>query len=169
MNQAPKKNRERPLASPPAIAEEPSLLAPVKALWLGTCARYTVLTLVALLVNALISESLTKTYVDTIHFFLFLPFSLCLTLAALVRRSDKLSKGWRVLLHPLLFFGGFYLCLYLPYQIETRPTGGQVLIILTLVLLLYATAMGIYLLATSKQRRKKEEETPYKSLFGPKA
>ena len=107
-------------------------VAIIRSLWLGTCARYTVL---------------------------------CLTLAAWVRRSDKLSTGAKVGLHALATLGGFYLFCYLPYQVRTKPAGMQVLIILLLVAILYAVAMGIYAAITAKTRQRQVNDTPYESQF----
>ena len=139
--------------------------ATLRALWLGTCARYTVLCLIMLVTSAIASDSLTVTYVDTVRFFLLLPFGLCLTLAATVRRSDKLSALAKVGLHALSTLGGFYLFCYLPYQVRTKPTGMQVLIILLLVVVLYAAVMGIYAAVTAGARQKKIDDTPYESQF----
>ena len=137
----------------------------IRGLWLGTCARYTVLCLILLITSAIASDSLTVTYVDTVRFFLLLPFGLTLTLAAWVRRSTKLGAGAKVGLHALATLGGFYLFCYLPYQVRTKPSGMQVLIILLLVLLLYVIGVGIYAVVTAKTRQKKIDDTPYESQF----
>ena len=139
-----------------------------KRIWLGTCARYTVLCIILLVTSAIASESLTVTYVDTVRFFLLIPFGLCLTLAAMARRSETLSGGARLGLHALSALGGFYLFCYLPYQVRTKPSGMQVLMILLAVLLLYAIAAAIYAAVTAKTRRKRVDETPYQSQFGKK-
>lgn len=140
----------------------PSLL---RSLWLGTCARYTLLCLILLVTSSIAADSLTLTYVDSVRFFLLLPFGLCLTLAAMTRRSATLSTGAKCALHPLITLGGFYVFCYLPYQLRTKPSGMQILIILLLVIILYATVMAIYAAAVSKRNRKKAEETPYESQF----
>ena len=146
-----------------AVATDPGAI--IRSLWLGTCARYTVLCMILLVVSAIASDSLTVTYVDTVRFFLLLPFGLCLTLAAWTRRSPKLGAGAKVGLHALATLGGFYLFCYLPYQVRTKPAGMQVLIFLLLVALLYAFVMGIYAAVTAKTRQKKIDDTPYESQF----
>ena len=146
-----------------AAATDP--VAIIRSLWLGTCARYTVLCLILLVTSAIASDSLTVTYVDTVRFFLLLPFGISLTLAAWVRRSDKLSTGAKVGLHALATLGGFYLFCYLPYQVRTKPAGMQVLIILLLVAVLYAVVMGIYAAVTAKTRQRQVDDTPYESQF----
>ena len=148
-----------------APAAQPSLL---RALWLGTCARYTVLCLLLLLISAIAANSLTVTYVDTLRFFLLLPFALCVTLAARVRRSDKLRTGAQCVLHPVLFLGGFYLFCYLPFQLSTKPSGQQVLLVLCLAALLYGICMAIVVLISGRKKRKVLDDTPYVSQFGKK-
>ena len=140
----------------------PSLL---RSLWLGTCSRYTLLCLILLVTSAIAADSLTITYVDSVRFFLLLPFGFCLNLAALTRRSTTLSTGAKCVLHPLSTLGGFYLFCYLPYQVRTKPSGMQVFIILLLVIILYAIVMGIYAAVASKQSRRRAEEIPYESQF----
>ncbi len=153
-----------PTAAPAPVA--PTGLA--RRLWQGTATRYTVISLCVILLNLLLNAAEAETYVEPLRFLLFLPFSLALTVAALVRRSDKLSGGAKVGLHPLISLGAFYLCLYLPYQLETRPSGAQVLILVILAALVYGIAMGVYLLCTRRARQKKLDETPYVSQFGKK-
>jgi hypothetical protein len=118
-----KNKQTEPAAPTPAASPAPTPTAILRDLWLGTCARYTVLCLILLVTSAIASASLTVTYVDTVRFFLLLPFGLCLTLAAWVRKSDKLSAGAKCALHPLAFLSGFYFFCYLPYQIRTTPSG----------------------------------------------
>ena len=150
---------------PASEAHNTKALTCAKNLWLGTCARYTVLCLILLLASAIASDSLTVTYVDTVSFFLQLPFGFCLTLAAWVRRSDKLSAGVKVGLHALATLGGFYLCGYLPYQLRTKPSGMQVLVIQLLAAILYGITMAIVAAVTAKTRQKKLDEVPYESQF----
>ena len=150
---------------PASEAHNTSALTLVKELWLGTCARYTVLCLILLVASAIASNSLTVTYVDTVSFLLQLPFGLCLTLAAWVRRSDKLSTGVKVGLHSLATLGGFYLFCYLPYQLRTKPSGMQIFVILLLVVILYAITMAIVVAVTAKTRQKKLDEVPYESQY----
>lgn len=140
----------------------------LRDLWLGTCARYTVFCILILLIKAIAADSITGNYVDTVHFFLLLPFALCVTFAARARKSDKLSTGVKCVLHPLCFLGGFYLFCYLPFQISTKPSGQQVLILLLLVAFLYGVCMGIYCLIAHKVRQHKVDETPYVSQYGKK-
>jgi predicted neutral ceramidase superfamily lipid hydrolase len=150
---------------PASEAHNTKALTCAKNLWLGTCARYTVLCLILLLASAIASDSLTVTYVDTVSFFLQLPFGFCLTLAAWVRRSDKLPSGVKVCLHALATLGGFYLFGYLPYQLRTKPSGMQVLIVLLAAVILYSIIMAIVTAVSAKSRRKKIDAQPYESQY----
>ena len=140
----------------------------LRSLWLGTCVRYTVLTLITLLFSALLANSETMSYVDTLRFFLLLPLGLCLTLAAQIRTTDKLAIAAKCLLHPLLVLGGGYLCFYLPFQIRTKPSGSQIWMMVLLGILVYAVIMGILLAVTHKTRQKNVNDEPYVRQFGNK-
>ena len=154
--------------APEAQNKQATPASTLMSLWLGTCARYTVLCLLLMLISAIAADSQTPPYVDSLRFFLILPFSFCVTVAARIRNADKLSAGVKCALHPLIVLSGFYLFCYLPFQISTKPSGQQVLLILLLVAILYGIFMGIFCLIRSGSRRKKVEDTPYVSQFGKK-
>lgn len=140
-------------------------LAALRGFWLDTAARYTVLVLLSLGVNALMSRSLTGTYMDTLRFLLLLPFAAALTGGARIRHAS-LSGGAKLALHALCVLGGFYLSVYLPYQLTVRPTGQQILLLLMLVLVIYVITVVIYIVARGSARQKRVDETPYVSQFG---
>ena len=165
MNKRPQKDQNTQVAPP---AEAPSVTSSLKSLWLGTCARYTVLCLVLLVTSAIASESLTVTYVDTLRFFLILPFAFCVTVGARIRKADKLATGLKCILHPLTVLGGFYLFGYLPFQVSTKPSAQQVLLMLLLAAIVYGILVGVLCLLGSGSRRKKDRDTPYVSQFGKK-
>lgn len=154
--------------APPAQNNSTASPSLARRLWQGTCTRFTLIALMALLVNLLFSGTDSQIYVEPLRFLLFLPFAFCLAVAALVRTSKGLSTGARVALHPICSLGGFYLCLYVPYQIKSKPTGGQMLILLLLALIVYGIAMGILALIGRRSRQKEIDEAPYVSQFGPK-
>ncbi len=149
------------------IVTEKTGLARLLRLWQGTCVRYTVLSLCMLVINLCLSGD-EQAYVEPLRFLLFLPFAFFLTLATVVRRTDRLRTGTRVLLHPACVLGGFYLCLYLPYQLRTKPTGAQALTVILLVAVVYGLAMGIIYLCTRSARQKEIDSAPYESQFGRK-
>lgn len=148
--------------------QEPTVPSLLRELWTGSCTRYTVLCLLLLLVSAMVSDSLTVTYVDTVRFVLLLPFAFCLTLATRIRRADKLATGAKCALHPITVLGGFYLCCYLPFQISTKPSGQQILILLLLAALVYGVTMGIVCLIAHRKHSKELEATPYVSQYSRK-
>lgn len=162
MNKSPRRAQNMQKASSPA--------ALARRMALGTCVRYTLILAGVLLVHALSTAfALTNNpYIATSLLWLLLPYSLLLTAATAVRKADKLSVGLRVFLHPVLTLGGFYLCVYLPYQIEWTPTGQATLIVLVTAAIIYAAVMAAILLITRKKSRKTQEQTPYVSRFGDK-
>ena len=157
MNQRPSDTKSK---------QEASALTRLRDLWMGSCARYTVLCLLMMVISAIASASLTVTYIEPVRFFLLLPFAVFLTLAAWVRRAEKLGKGAKLTLHPILVMGGFYLCCYLPFQIASKPSGQQVLILVILALLVYGISMGLFLAVSHAFGRKKSDETAYVSQYG---
>ena len=158
MNKRPNDSTDRQTPAPTASSR-------LRDLWLGSCARYTVLCLLMMVVSAIASGSLTVTYIDPIRFFLLLPFAVFLTLAAWTRRAKGLSVGAKCALHPLLVMSGFYLFCYLPFQIISKPSGQQVLILIILALLAYGIGMGIFLAFSRLVGRKTTEEAPYVSQY----
>lgn len=140
----------------------------VRELWLGTCARFTVLCLGLLLISTLVSDTEGVAYVDNLRFALLLPFSFFLMLAAKTRRADRLATGAKCALHPILVLGGFYLCCYLPFQIRSNAAAQQILLFLLLSALVYGLCMGIFCLISHLIRRKKADDTPYVSQYSRK-
>lgn len=138
----------------------------LRSLWRGTCAWFTVLCTVLLLISLALSDSLI---IEPSRFLLLLPFSFLLAAAALVRRAKRLPVAARCILHPILALGGFYLCCYLPYQINAKPSGSQIFLVLLLVAILYGVGMGIYLGVTYALNRKKDDSADYVSQFGKKS
>ncbi len=133
-----------------------------------TCMWYTAISVFVLLVNVLLSGN-ERAYVDPLSFLLFLPFALAMAAAGMVRRADGLTTTARVILHPLLVLGGFYLCIYLPYQIEKKPTAGQMLAIFVLAAVLYGAVVTVLFLIRRRIRQKAIDDTPYTSQFGPRS
>jgi hypothetical protein len=149
-------------------ADEPEkkILALMKDLWLGSCARFTVLCVSLLLLSLMMGDSLT---VAPSRFLLLFPFAVFLKGATATRRTHQLTVAMKCVLHPVLTLGGFYLCCYLPYQVSTKPSGAQILLVLLLVGILYAVVMGIYLAIAYALRGKKNENAEYVSQFGKKS
>jgi hypothetical protein len=94
--------------------------------------------------------------------------AVCLALATNLRRTDKLKAGAKCVLHPLLTMGGFYLFGYLPFQLRSKPSGQQILLMLILAILVYGLIMGVVCLVSRAQRRKQLEDTPYVSQYNRK-
>ena len=149
----------------PADESGTKLRTLLRDLWFGSCARLTVLCAALLLLCPIIGQPGPEWY----RFLLIYPFALFLAGAAAVRRAGQMTTVTKCILHPVLTLGGFYLCCYLPYQLTTKPSGAQVLLVLLLVGVLYAVVMGIYLAVTSALRRKKGDAVEYVSQFGKKS
>ncbi len=128
-----------------------------------SCMLYTAITVVVLLIHLIFGDA--SRMIGASNFLLFLPFSLCVALAGLVRTADKLPTWGKVLLHPLLVLGGFYLCIYLPTQIKRQPSAAMTLALLVGAAAIYGIIMLVIFLCTRHKRQKKVDNTPYESQF----
>ncbi len=162
MNQS---TRRSPNGRADRPVDAPAPVSYVRRLVSGTCVRYTAISTMAILINLILGDT-EGAYIDPLRFLLFLPFALCLALATAVRKTEKMPTAGKLVLHPVLSLGGFYLCLYLPFQIRTSPTGTQILLLLLLSALVYGLLMVIIALCTRRARRRQIEEKPYVSQFG---
>ena len=90
MNKSPSKDKNKQAEANEATVPYSTLL---RDIWLGTCARFTILCLILLTTSSIASASLSINYVDTVHFFLLLPFGLCLT--CIVIHPAAVRKGKR--------------------------------------------------------------------------
>ncbi len=145
-----------------------SALGVLNVLLRGTCVWYTAISVCVLMINLLFAGS-EHGYVDPLSFLLFLPFSLALTAAGMIRRAATLSAALRIFLHPVLSLGGFYLCIFLLYQINRKPSAGVVLAGLVLIAVIYGIIMAILALLTRRKQQKQIEAIPYQSQFGRKS
>ena len=131
--------------------------SPVVALLQKTCMWYSGISLFILMVNVIFLHNKNAS-VSPLGFLLFFPFALCLSLATLVRRSDRLPAAARVILHPLCVLGGFALCVYLPSN--RNP------VVLALAAAIYGLTVLIIWLCTRRKQQKKVDATPYIRQFG---
>ncbi len=131
-------------------------------IWLtdGAC-WFAVLCMLFLLIN--INAVFTQG-VDPLRLLLLYPLSLCFSAAGMVRRS-KLSKSARYALHPLLSVGGFYLCGFLPYQIQSNARASTALIMMVLTLIVYGLIVGIAALVLRKKNAAVTENRTYENRF----
>lgn len=151
MNQSPK-------STPPAL----TLL---RKLVVSACCVFTALTLLLLFVQWLIEMNLEKS-INAKVFLMLLPLSLCIAGADMIRKTDKLPAGGKVVLHPLLCMSGIFLT-YLPYMTANDFPAGTVLVHMVFFAAIYGVvtaAVCLISMATGKKKAKAEEE-PYQSQF----
>ena len=124
-----------------------------------TCIWYSGISLFILAINLLIDSQMKG--VEPLNLLLIFPFALCLSLATLVRRTDKLSTVARAILHPSCVLGGFFLCVYL--------TSNRNPLVLVVAAVIYGITVFIMWLCARAQKRKANRNTPYISQFGRKS
>ncbi len=145
----------------PAAAAPPSPAARLlRSLAIGTCVRYTAIAFCEFLITYILYGEAQGPAV--LHILLLLPYSLCLTGATCLRRTDAPPLWVRVILHPLFCIGGFLLFVCLPVGV----TGGNLLVGLLLASLIYGSATALLLVLGRKSKQRKNDSTPYQSQFG---
>lgn len=152
MNQAPKQGQSTPLTT-------------LHKLVVGACCVFTALTMLLLLVQWIIEQSLAKS-INAKVFLMLLPLSLAIAGADMIRKTDKLHTGVKVILHPLLCLGGIFLA-YLPYMTANDFPAGSVLVHMVFFAAIYGVMTAAVCLVSMAIGRKKEKarEVPYKSQF----
>ena len=72
----------------------------------------------------------------------------------------------RTVSHALLTLGSAYVFVYLPVQIEQKPTAGTTLLFLFLSVLVYAIGAAILAAVAHRRDSRAVNEQPYRSQFG---
>lgn len=142
-----------------------SVLSVLRRLVIGACCVFTALTMLLLFIQWLIEMNLEKS-INANVFLMLLPLSLCIAGADMIRKTDKLPAGGKVVLHPLLCMGGIFLA-YLPYMTANRFPAGTVLVHLVFFAAIYGviTAVVCIISMTTSRRKEKVEGKPYQSQF----
>ena len=129
------------------------------------CIYYTAICVVFILIQAIIKGSFTSDAINCLQFIMFLPFTLFVALGNLLYRHFNSSRPKRYIFHFLCTAAGFLLGIYMPYALLSNPSGSNSFIVITLCLSLYAVALIIHAIVTSKRDKSKKEEAPYVSQF----
>lgn len=151
MNQSPKNT-------------SPALTA-LRKLAVAACCVFTALTMLLLFVQWLIETNLNKS-INAKVFLMLLPLSLCIAGAHMIRKTDKIPAGGKVILHPLLCMGGIFLT-YLPYMTANDFPAGTVLVHMVFFAAIYGVITAAVCLVSMATVKKKEkaEAVPYQSQF----
>ncbi len=141
----------------PKGQENGSLLGSLRQLAVRACCIFTAATCALLLFQWILEQNLTKS-INASVFLMLLPFSFCISGAHMIRRTDSISIGGKVLLHPLLCLGGIYLT-YLPYQLANDFLASTILIHLLFFAVIYGIVTALVCIFSSIIHRKKEKKT----------
>lgn len=129
---------------------------PVRAWLLRAACWFSALTL-TVLTPSLFNGGTDSFTVNALRVYLLAPMALCFAAAGLVRLSDR--RLWvRLTLHALLSLGGFWLFGYLPYRLQTRSGGTQMLIMALLALFVYAVLLIIWSAVTHRRHSGRSDE-----------
>ena len=143
----------------------PVALDVLRKLAVSASCVFTALTLILLFVQWLIEMNLEKS-INAKVFLMLLPLSLCIAGADMIRTTDKLPSGGKLVLHPLLCMSGIFL-VYLPYMTANDFPAGTVLVHMVFFAAIYGVVTAVVCLISMIKKRKKEkkQEKPYQSQF----
>ncbi len=88
-------------------------------------------------------------------------FSILGALSQCIFRIDSMNKALRIAIQYVILLFGSYVCFFLPLAFS----GSQVMIGLTLVTVLYAVILGVYLLFSHRLNKNRKKEEVYESKF----
>ena len=88
-------------------------------------------------------------------------FSILGALSQCIFRIDSMNKALRIAIQYVILLFGSYVCFFLPLSFS----GSQIMIGLTLVTVLYAVILGVYLLFSHRLNKNRKKEEVYESKF----
>lgn len=88
-------------------------------------------------------------------------FSILGALSMCIFRIDSMNKALRIAIQYVILLFGSYVCFFLPLSFS----GSQIMIGLTLVTVLYAVILGVYLLFSHRLNKNRKKEEVYESKF----
>lgn len=128
----------------------------LRQLVVRACCIFTAITFALLCFQWILEQSLSKS-INVSVFIMLLPLSFCIAGAYMIRCSDSIPTGGKVLLHPLLCLGGIYMT-YLPYQIANHFLASTVLIHLLFFAIVYGLVTATVCIFSSITRRSKAKK-----------
>lgn len=125
--------------------------------WLaGGCVYYTLVSLIMIALNFLVSGPNDSGVIHTPSFLLFLPFGLCMSAAGMLFSCKKISPIVQYLLHFVITVLSVFLFLWLPSNAAASASTG--LILLMLFSVLYWIFLGLVVWIRSRVRKLMEED-----------
>ena len=88
-------------------------------------------------------------------------FSVLGALSMCIFRIDTMNKALRIAIQYVILLFGSYVCFFLPLSFS----GSQIMIGLTLVTVLYAVILGVYLFFSYRLNKNRKKEEVYESKF----
>lgn len=120
------------------------------------CVYFTVLSLLIILVNLLMTEGAASKGISPVAFLLFFPCGLCMSAGGLLLRKNTIPRWGRYLLHYVISVLAVFLMLYLPVSTSSNPMNKLLMFILLSVV--YWVLFGVVMLIYTRVRRLLTEE-----------
>ncbi len=120
------------------------------------CVYFTVLSLLIILVNLLLTEDAAAKSISPSAFLLFFPCGLCMSAGELLLRVGSLPRWSRYLLHYIISVLAVFLMLYLP--VSTHANAMSKLLMFILLSVVYWALFGVVMLIYTRVRKLLTEE-----------
>ncbi len=120
------------------------------------CVYFTVLSLLILFANLLVTDGISSKGISPVAFLLFFPCGLCMSAGELLLRNKALPRWGRFLLHYGISVLAVFLMLYLPVSTNNDPMNKLLMFILLSVV--YWVLFGVVMLIYTRVRRLLTEE-----------
>lgn len=136
----------------------------IKKTLCNTCIIFTVVTLIYMMAVVFINVDDDRIMLDASRMFLFLVFSLLVSVANSLFKIEKLPSWSKLIMHLLLCGLAFYACMLLPIS----PSSSSVIIGLTLYVIVYFIVWGIFSFFRARYRKQTVDNSEYQKRFSGK-
>lgn len=120
------------------------------------CVYFTVLSLLIILVNLLLTDNATEKGISPAAFLLFFPCGLCMSAGQLLLRAKTLPRWSRYLLHYIISVLAIFLMFYLPTSSHADTM--TKLLMFTLLSVVYWALFGVVMLIYTRVQKLLTEE-----------
>lgn len=130
----------------------------IKDILLNSCAFFTVFSMLILATQLFADRDM----IDPVRFFMLYPFSLCISLANLIFKTDKIKFLFKIVVHCSITTLSFYILMCLPMKSAKKG------VLIILFVILYIIIASIIMIIRKPTKKPKEPQKEYTSMFGNK-
>ena len=138
---------------------------PIPKLLSDTCICYTGICVFMILLQTAVRGSFADTAINSLQFFMFLPFSFALSLGNMCYRKISHSAPKRYLAHFVCFAIGFSVGIYMPYAIISKPSSANTFVVFLLCFAVYGIVILIHALIVGTKTKSQKQNVSYVNQF----